>query len=331
MLRGVSKKPRTRFSSRLCGGKNKTMRHFHTLIFFLFLFSFLPSAASALEIDADSQFEFAEQYFSDKEYEKAVAEYERFLHFFPKDGRVEAAMHKVGMAYFESRKFEAAIHAFGKLLETSDFSLGLSDLEKQAHFMISESHMKLNQPGLALSNLRNLRMLADETELEDECAYRIGWIYLETASWDKARESFGQISPENRDKYQLERLLAGLEEKSAIRQKSPLTAGLLSIVPGGGYLYCGRYRDALASFLVNGALMYAAYESFENDNEALGGIIGFVELGFYTGNIYGSVASAHKYNRSQTSRFIEKLKENTKVGFSAGREKGFMLSFHYAF
>lgn len=311
------------------------MPYFHNiLIFFLFLFPLAQSFAGTIEIDADSQLEFAEQYFSKGEYEKAVAEYERFIYFFPEDERTEQTMYKIGMAYFESREFKAAINAFGKLMEASNFEFQVSNFKKQAYFMISESHLKLNETGLAVSNLRNLLMLANEAndaDVRDECAHRIGWIYLETGLWDKARAYFGQISPENRDKYHLEKLFVGLGERKAVKQKSPRIAGALSIIPGAGYLYSGRYRDALTSFLVNSALMYATYEAFDNDSNALGCILSFVEIGFYSGNIYGSVNSAHKYNRGQTTRFIENLKKNAKVSFSSEDKKEFMLSFHYAF
>ena len=67
-----------------------------------------------------------------------------------------------------------------------------------------------------------------------------------------------------------------------------------------------------------GALIYAAYDSFDDDNNALGGLLAFVGFGFYAGNIYGGVNSAHKYNRSKTSSFIDKLKVQHKLNLSVG-------------
>ena len=34
-------------------------------------------------------------------------------------------------------------------------------------------------------------------------------------------------------------------------------------------------------------------------NTPLAAVISFVEFGFYAGNIYGAVSSAHKYNRDR--------------------------------
>jgi hypothetical protein len=98
--------------------------------------------------------------------------------------------------------------------------------------------------------------------------------------------------------------------------KSPRLAGFLSVLPGAGFAYCGRYRDALAAFLLNAGLILAACESFDNDNEALGAVIAFVGAGFYGGNIYGAVSSAHKYNRSSRQRFLEDLHSRTGVTLS---------------
>ena len=109
-------------------------------------------------------------------------------------------------------------------------------------------------------------------------------------------------------------------------------AGALAILPGTGYLYCNRPRDALISFLINGGLIFAAYEAFDNDMVALGGVISFVEIGFYSGNIYGSISSAHKYNQDQDRRFVDRLKENLRVNLSSRPEnKGLELSFQYRF
>ena len=88
----------------------------------------------------------------------------------------------------------------------------------------------------------------------------------------------------------------------------------------------------MIALLVNGGLIWAAYESFSNELYALGSVITFVELGFYAGNIYGSVASAHKFNRKNERRWIENLRKNLKVGLASRYEnRGLELSLRYTF
>lgn len=303
----------------------------------IFLLSFSPSFAETdpdvdeqpvLAITSDKQFAFAEKYFSSGEYFRAIGEYQRFIYFFPEDTRIEQAMHRIGMASFKDGDFVDAIKAFERLIDRyKDTALSI-----KSYLMISECYVKLDRAGSAIANLHNLITITDENNIKDKANYRIGWIYLETASWGKASSYFEKISIKNRGKYSLNELFTGLSKKDAIEKKDPRLAGFLSILPGAGYVYLRRYRDALTAFVVNSSLIYAAYASFDNDNPVLGGIVAFVGTGFYAGNIFGAVTSAHKYNGIQTTRFIERLKANTKINLSADiKKKGVLISLRYVF
>jgi tetratricopeptide (TPR) repeat protein len=238
------------------------------------------------------------------------------------------AMYRIGMSYYLGKYFKEAVNAFKAVLDRYVDT----ELSIKSYFMISEAYVKLNAFGLAVINLKNLIMITHDEEVKDEAYYRIGWIYIETASWEEAQRYFSKISIKNKNKYRLEQLNDELNKEKSIPRKHPNLAGFLSIIPGAGYLYCERYQDALIAFLLNSGLIYAAYESFDDDNNALGGVIAFVEFGFYAGNIYGAVASAHKYNRKQTGRFIETLKRNTKINLSADvKKKGVCLAFEFNF
>ena len=287
-----------------------------------------PASNPVLILNSDKQFDYAQDLFSAKDYSTAINEYKRFIYFFPKDERVELAMFQVGMSYFFGRHINEAVNSFKKLTDQyfeTEYSI-------KSYFMISEIYIELKAFDLALINLNNLIMITKDEDIRDEAYYRIGWIHIETASWDDARHYFEKISPKNRYKFRLERLADELDKETLIPQKDPKLAGFLSIIPGGGYLYCERYQDALISFLLNSGLILAAYESFDKGHGALGGLITFVGFGFYAGNIYGAVTSTHKFNRKETGQFINKLKKNTRVNLSADIEnKGVFLSFRVSF
>ena len=303
------------------------------LIAFTTVFVLLPSfsqssAGPVLTIDPDKQFNFATHYFSNKEYFRAIGEYQRFIYFFPEDNRVRTAMYKIGMSYFKARHFKNAINSFEAIIDKYEDT----DLSTKAYFMISECYMKLNEAGFAIANLHNLITIRDDIHVRDEAYYRIGWSYIEMASWERARINFAKISPQSKNKYQLKRLSKELDRTKLIDRKSPQAAGFLSIIPGAGFLYCERYRDALIAFLLNAGLMYAAYESFDDDNYALGGVITFFEVGFYAGNFYGAITSAHKYNRTKTREFIEELRQNTTINISTSHQNNsieFCLRYHF--
>jgi TolA-binding protein len=287
-----------------------------------------PDLKSSMIINPDKQFNFAEHYFSDKDYLTAVLEYKRFIYFFPEDHRVETAMYRIGMSYYLGEHFKEAIDSFNAVIDRYVDT----DLSVKSYFMISDAYVKQYAFGPAVINLNNLITMTHDEEVRDEAYYKIGWIYIETASWEEARRYFSKISATNKNKYRLERLTDELNKEKSIPGKNPSLSGFLSIIPGAGYFYCERYQDALIAFLLNGGLILAAVESFDDNNTALGGVIAFVEFGFYAGNIYGAVTSAHKYNRKQTARFIETLKNNTKINLSADvKNKGICLAFEFIF
>ena len=299
-----------------------------TTVFVLLPFFSQSYAGPALKIEPDTQYDFAENYFLNEEYFRAIGEYKRFIYFFPEDARVPLAAYKIGESYFKARRFKEAVNSFETIIDQYDDI----DLSIKSYFMISECLVSLDEYGPAISNLHNLIVITNDVNTKDEAFYRIGWIYLEMEAWEKARLYFSKISRQNIHKYSLKKLSDELNRTATIPKKNPKLAGVLSIIPGAGFLYCERYQDALIAFLLNGAMICAAYEAFDNGNEALGGIIAFVETGFYAGNIYGSVSSAHKYNRNKSKQFLEKLKENTKISFSAGYDDiGILISFKHIF
>ncbi len=266
-------------------------------------------------ISADEQLQFAAHYFSKGDYERAAAEYERFIYFFPDDDRVAKARYGIGKSWFGAGRFDKAKTAFVDLIKASP----KTDLALRAHIDLSRCHMKLNDPLQAVISLEHLIFLSTDPVMPvmpvmiDTAWYETGWIFVETADWDAARSSFDRISSKNRADYEIQNLVAELHKAEDIPQKKPGLAGFLSVIPGGGYLYCGRPKDALTAFLLNGGLIWAAVSAFKNDNPALGAVIGFVESGFYAGNIYGGISSAHKYNKNQTQHFIDTLKKQNRI------------------
>jgi len=287
----------------------------------------------ALTITSGMQFDYAENLLAKGDYPRAIDEYKRFIHYFPEDDRVDLAQYQIGMAYFQSHRFGPATEAFGILIDRIAARQPTNErLFVKAHWRVSECHVNLRQYGEAILALENLIAVVNDAKIKDEAYYRIGWIHVESVSFEKARETFGMISDENNQRFQVERISEGLRKPLNIPRKSPAFAGVLSVIPGAGYVYTQRYRDALIAFLVNGALILATYESFDNELYALGAIVGVVGAGFYAANIYGATTAAHKYNQRQTRNFIESLKQNTKVQLSADyKNKGISVALQFKF
>jgi len=104
------------------------------------------------------------------------------------------------------------------------------------------------------------------------------------------------------------------EKLSRQKTKSPATAGILSaFLPGSGYIYAGKWQTGLAAFVINGVFAGASIEAFDNDLPIIGSIIGMVELGWYSGTVYGSINSARQYNYINREEALDLLGQRFTV------------------
>jgi tetratricopeptide (TPR) repeat protein len=288
----------------------------------LFLCSWMlalaPVWASALVIDAQRQLQYADQLYSQGQFVRAAEEYERFAFFFPDAPEHHLALFKAGQAFLQAGDHGTALKRFNALTAREP----LDAVAVDAHFMAAECHERTGNPNLAVLEMQKLITRTDDGALRDNAYLRIAWIHIGQMDWDGGRYALRRISPVGRERHKVAALEDELARGNEISRKSPSLAGTLSILPGAGQLYCGRYEDALAALVVNGGLFLAAYESFDHDLDALGALLSIVGLGFYSANIYGAVTDAHKYNQAHQQDFVDQLRQQARIGLSVDPRGG---------
>jgi tetratricopeptide (TPR) repeat protein len=285
------------------------------LLLLLLLTTASPAAGKTLVIDADAQYRFAQGRYDAGHYREAVAEFERFAFFFPDDTRVPLAKWRIANALYQLGRFTNAVAQLGTLIGADAVD---PNLRLKAQLLVSQCLARMGQSGAAAAHLGRLAATAADPAEADELRYQLGWLYLETDQWDRAGEQFDRIHPSRRVTYRLDGLENALEQRHDLPRKDPTVAGTLAVLPGAGYLYCGRPRDAAVALAVNAALFIGAWEAFDSDQEALGALLGVVGIGFYSGSIYGTVASAHKTNQDEIERFRKRLEKRYRVKVLAG-------------
>lgn len=266
----------------------------------------MPPTAQALTIDGEQQLEYADTLFKNRQYLRAAEEYQRFAFFFNDHPKNPTARFRAGESFLLAREPLQAI----QILQTLVSGTQRDTLSLETFFLLAECHLQLNAPTQAVVQLNNVIALSDDPAMDDRAHYRIGWIHIEMADWAGAEKAFGRMSTKGRRRHGLDRLSKALSGADTLPVKSPGLAGTLSIIPGGGQLYCQRYEDALIAFALNVGFIWAARDAFDNEQYGLGGLLSFVGLGFYLGNIYGAVNDAHKYNHQQTLQFVDRLREH---------------------
>ena len=279
---------------------------------------FACALASASEDDAPDSNRillFADYALEQGDYDTAIIEFKRFIFFYPLDGRVAQATFKTGMAYYNTGRYGMAGQYFDRVIRDH----GDSDHGIDAAFMAARSDARLNDHNAALYRLRVLsNSEVYGTDVRDKAMYHMGWVYLERRDHAASARAFAAVSDANRHRYRIDDLLQRLEDLKTLPSKSPLAAGIFSIIPGGGYLYNRRYQDAFISFVFVGAGAGAAYDCFDNDLNVLGSIAALTALGFYSGSIYGSIGAAHKYNARAYDDFVFRLNRDFQGAGTSG-------------
>lgn len=287
--------------------------------------------AHALNIESDQQLNYADTLFSNQQFLRAAEEYQRFTFFFPDHPKARAATFKAGESLLLAKDPGNAIELFKSLaiVEPPD------NLAIEAYFRLSDCYIELNRPTHAIVQLNNAIALSDDPSTKDRAYYKIGWIHIEFSDWEGATSALAKISPAGQQQYRVKELNQTISDTSTIPTKNPTLSGALSFVPGAGQLYCNRYEDAFISFAVNLGLIWAAYDAFDNEQYGLGGLLSFVGIGFYAGNIYGAVNDAHKYNHQQTRQFVDQLKQYqinlTRLPYGTSARQGLVLSLKIPF
>jgi len=311
------------------------MKHWYSYLAVSLIIVFQPYTSPVLGkqmiITSDMQYEYALELFKAEDYDTAIVEFKRFIHFFPENKYLDQAEYNVAVCLFNKKKYHEAVKAFNEIIIK-----GRDDkIIEQAVFFQSRSFMKLGNRGYAQIVLQNYLKLVNDINIKDKIYFNLAQIHLSNArksqkgSLALAKKYLSKISASNANQYRRDEYSDLIFKAEHAPGKNPKAAGLFAIIPGGGFLYCERYHDALITFLLNTGLMYAAWEAWDSDNKALAGVIGFVETGFYTGNIYGSITSAHKYNQTQTMKILGRDILITP-GFDP-EDKAYGLSFNFQF
>jgi tetratricopeptide (TPR) repeat protein len=300
------------------------------LILLLVLFLSPPSAwaVGAQGADAEKHFSFAESLFNEGDFYRAITEYKRLIFFFPTDNLAEKSSFRIAESYYKAKKWADAVNAF----KSFSTKYNHSSLLTEALYFKGLAEKELKHYSEALSTFQEIIKSRSITH-SDKAIYQSAIVLMNMEEWERARQVFLVVPKASSLAASAHIFSSGLEHMNDIPQKSPTAAGALAaILPGTGHLYTERYRDALVAFLLNGAFIWAAVELFQHENNVAGGIVAFFELGWYSGNIYSAISSAHKFNGRAKEEFIRHLKES--AGFSLSYDPNtstsqLMFSFRY--
>lgn len=234
---------------------------------------------------------FADYLFCEKDYLRAIDEYENYLRIKEND----SIQFKVAYGFLEMGRFENAIQNFAKVKPTSAFYEATKIEKLKTFYLLNDSLKFISEADSIITSespfannalkLKNVALLLTNN-LPDK---------------NKFLKPF--------DAYQKKDVLSFYNQKTNTGYKSETVAGLLSaIIPGSGKIYTENYSDGITAFLLTGLFGYLAYTNFDHDHNLRAWIFTAVASGFYAGNVYGSVASAQIFNARINFEFDKGVK-----------------------
>ncbi|ADO75830.1 tetratricopeptide repeat protein [Stigmatella aurantiaca] len=249
---------------------------------------------------ADEQLGFAGALHAEGDYYRAIGEYKRFLYLYPDEPRADEARLSIGRAYAQGGQADAAEAYFLSLSGISPAWRSRSMLE------IGWARAMAGRPEAAALSLK--AFLREPGPLAEDGAHRarylLGWSLLELGQGSEASQAFAALPPFPGQG----RLTEAARSWGALPRKSPVLAGVLSLIPGAGHVYIGEPVVGLAALAWNGLFSFALYESIRQEQLGIAVLLGALESLWYTGTIFGAVSGAQKYNRDVRWRALDALR-----------------------
>ena len=249
---------------------------------------------------AEQQLGFSRSLDGEGDYYRAIGEYKRFLYLYPDSPFADEARLAIGRAYVHGEQPDAAEAHFLSLAERSP------EWRARAQLELGWARYATGRSQAAIFTLRSFLRWTDSqaTADTDRARYLLGWALLAEDDGEAAAQAFSSITalPEKGP------LTEAARNWPSLPRKSPLLAGLLSVVPGAGHLYIGEPLIGLAALGWNGLFSFALYESIRRDQVGVAVLLGALELIWYTGTIFGAVSGAQKYNRDVRLQALEGLR-----------------------
>jgi len=252
--------------------------------------------------DCSDGYSFAEHLMLKGDYYRAITEFKRYIYHCPNGELIEHANENVGRSLLLAEQYSLVSDWYYDLTQEEQ-------LRDRVALINSVALFRTEQYSRALGLLESTDLHELDSGEKAYSNYIKGLSSVHLEQWKNAKGFFMLVPSESPFNIRAEKYIDILMNTTSYPQKNSKVAGLLAIVPGLGYVYSGHYQTGIASLVVNSLLFWAAYDSFCDEKEAQGIIISIFSVGFYFGNVYGSIQSADRYNKYQYRQFHDRFVE----------------------
>ncbi|MCW7752963.1 hypothetical protein OOT00_03075 [Desulfobotulus sp. H1] len=227
----------------------------------------------------------------------AASGLDRFLFFCPEDEKRDAAAIFIARCLSQQGHHGESADLLRRVHREGGAEASLAGL------LLASLYAETGEAGQAVLWAENVvRTTADSGE-------RITGLWIAGGQYLKAGDPHGaaarwDLLPEE-ERRQAENLWVAWQDKPEDGKKNPVLAGILGVVPGGGYFYTGRKQAGTMAFGLTIGMGAAAWEAFDQDLPVLGTFLALVTLGFYGGSMKGGMEEARMMNRNMDAAHEE--------------------------
>ncbi|WP_337042993.1 tetratricopeptide repeat protein [Emticicia sp. 17c] len=263
------------------------------LLFVFILFKFINSSAQDL-YNYDNSRKFAEYLSKAGQYELATREYERLVFMRPQSDTLKTLLLSM---YRRSGKLEEAVSRTRQLYPDFTLMPSLPSIEYSRTLLLKTDYKAAKDlwaVNTQMAQPDKIILSATAEILQDN--YKTAKEIL-----DALNSNDHKLAPDYK---------ALANQAISIKRKSPALAGIMStIIPGTGRFYTKDWKDGVVSMFFIGTMAFQSIRGFSKSGvkSTRGWIYGSVGLGFYLGNIHGSVVSAKAYNRRSHQSIKNKI------------------------
>lgn len=247
----------------------------------------LPAMAMLAQAGPETDLKLARELATGNDHGQAALEFRRLA----MDARESAAQGAyywmAGYEYWKAGRVDQADRMLGQVEDTAP------GLETEVYLLRAENSRSRNRPRESIFYFESLTSTNRPVAVRQLASRKLSAVRLQVRDFEGARQALNGGADSRAEGFGA---IAAYERG---RDKSPVVGGLLGLIPGLGYAYSGEYASATRSLLLN-ALCIWGMVSFAED-ETWGGVavVGFAELTFYSGSIYGGVDAAVRYNQNR--------------------------------
>jgi hypothetical protein len=262
--------------------------------------------------------DFALHLYSRGEYAAAFVELERWIFQHPEDSFVPYARYFAALSLAHTGRYRKSVAIFENLIDNLE-GRGRGDPDRG---LLCESHLQLLNLYFRERQFRDFELARDSfhASCPDPDPRIAGWerklalaVQVYTLDWQGALEVLRSVTDVDMDRDTRTYLESGIRGVQEYRAKRALIGGLLSVVPGLGYLYAGRPMAGMRSFIINLAGMGVTVFCFVMGMPVLGTLFGVVEVALFATNVYGGVNAVLQRNARQIIESRDELLRHIPV------------------